>query len=125
MNIYSDIIKLIIFTIIYIVSLLIVSPSIDHLFTSLEEDKDKKESNIQILFEIISHSILLIVLWYLSDRYFRRFLERLLDINMEGITETSMEVISGIILVGLQRNLINKLEYITYKHPFRFIELYG
>jgi hypothetical protein len=44
---------------------------------------------------------------------------------MEGITETAMEVISGIILVGLQRNLIQKLEYITYEHPFRFVDLYS
>lgn len=125
MKIHLDIFKLIIFTIIYIVVLLILSPFIDHIFTSLKEDEDKKESNIQILLEIILHSILLVVLWYLSDRYFRRYLEHLLDIKMEGITETAMEVISGIILVGLQRNLIQKLEYITYEHPFRFVDLYS
>jgi uncharacterized membrane protein YjgN (DUF898 family) len=125
MKIHLDILKLIIFTIIYIVVLLILAPFIDHIFTSLKEDEDKKESNIQILFEIIAHSILIVLLWYLSGKYFKEFLEHILNINMKGMTETAMEVLSGVILVGLQRNLIQKLEYITYEHPFRFIDLYS
>jgi uncharacterized membrane protein YjgN (DUF898 family) len=125
MKIHLDIFKLIIFTIIYIVVLLILAPFIDHIFTSLKEDEDKKESNIQILFEIIAHSILIVLLWYLSGKYFKEFLEHILNINMKGMTETAMEVLSGVILVGLQRNLIQKLEYITYEHPFRFIDLYS
>lgn len=125
MKIHLDIFKLIIFTIIYIVVLLILSPFIDHIFTSLKEDKDKKESNIQILLEIIAHSILIVLLWYLSGKYFRELLENILNINMKGMTETAMEVLSGVILVGLQRNLIQKLEYITYEHPFRFVNLYS
>lgn len=125
MKIHLDILKLIIFTIIYIVVLLILAPFIDHIFTSLKEDEDKKESNIQILFEIIAHSILIVLLWYLSGKYFRELLENILNINMKGMTETAMEVLSGVILVGLQRNLIQKLEYITYEHPFRFVDLYS
>lgn len=125
MKIHLDIFKLIIFTIIYIVVLLILAPFIDHIFTSLKEDEDKKESNIQILFEIIAHSILIVLLWYLSGKYFRELLENILNINMKGMTETAMEVLSGVILVGLQRNLIQKLEYITYEHPFRFVDLYS
>jgi TctA family transporter len=125
MKIHLDIFKLIIFTIIYIVVLLTISPFIDHIFTSLKEDEDEKESNIQILLEIIAHSILIVLLWYLSGKYFRELLENILNINMKGMTETAMEVLSGVIVVGLQRNLIQKLEYITYEHPFRFVDLYS
>ena len=34
-------------------------------------------------------------------------------------SENLMDFISAIVLVGLQKNLIHKLEYITYEHPFR------
>lgn len=124
MNLLSSIFKIVIFSIVYIVGLIFLSPIIDHLFTSLEADKDKKETNLQILFEIIIHSMVLVVLWYLLDKYLKKYLEYLLDIKMKDMTETTMEIISGIILVGLQKNLIDKLSYITYQHPFRLADLY-
>ena len=46
-------IKLATFTIIYFLVLIIISPIIDHFFTTLEEDKAIKENNFQILMEII------------------------------------------------------------------------
>jgi len=38
---------------------------------------------------------------------------------MKEPSEKLMDFISAIVLVGLQKNLILKLEYITYQHPFR------
>jgi len=126
MIIYNNsIVKITLFSTIYVIVLIFLSPIVDHLFTSLDEDKAKQENNLQILFEIITHSMVLVVLWYLLDKYFKKFLENLLDIKMRDITETAMEIISGIILVGLQNNLIQKLSYITYEHPFRLVDVYG
>ena len=34
-------------------------------------------------------------------------------------SENLMDFISIIVLVSLQKDLIHKLKYITYKHPFR------
>ena len=39
--------------------------------------------------------------------------------------KTSISVVSSIALIGLQKNLIDKLEYITITHPFRMLDLYG
>ena len=126
MIIYNNsIVKITLFSTIYVIVLIFLSPIVDHLFTSLDEDKAKQENNLQILFEIITHSMVLVILWYLLAKYFKKFLENLLDIKMKDITETAMEIISGIILVGLQNNLIQKLSYITYEHPFRLVDVYG
>ena len=38
---------------------------------------------------------------------------------MGEATKTGIDLVSAITLIGLQRNLINKLEYITHEHPFR------
>ena len=49
MNPFNNIIiKLSIFSSIYVIVLIFISPAIDHLFTSLEEDKLIKETNLQI-----------------------------------------------------------------------------
>ena len=34
------------------------------------------------------------------------------------------DFVEAIILVGLQKNLIDKLNYITYKHPIRYLKLF-
>ena len=53
MNIYNNtLLRLSIFSTVYIVVLIFLAPFIDHLFTSLETDIDKKETNFQILMEI-------------------------------------------------------------------------
>jgi hypothetical protein len=39
--------------------------------------------------------------------------------------DRSRNVITAVIMVGLQTHLVSKLEYITHKHPFRFLNLYG
>ena len=49
MNIYDNVIvRLCIFSTIYIVILIFIAPLIDHAFTSLEEDINKKEGDVSI-----------------------------------------------------------------------------
>tara|TARA_Y100000389_G_scaffold200931_1_gene242467 strand:+ start:10863 stop:11243 length:381 start_codon:yes stop_codon:yes gene_type:complete len=126
MNLYDNVImRLTIFTTLYIVILIFLSPLIDHLSTSLDEDIIIKESNFQILLEIILHIILLAIVWYVLHNYIRVRVESLLNIKMRETTKTAIDIISAIALVGLQRNLIQKLKYISYEHPFRTIDIYG
>lgn len=125
MNIYNNVVvRLSVFSTIYIIVLIFLAPFIDHLFTSLEEDIDKKETNLQILWEIILHVVVLTILWYFLHKYLRGNLEKLMDIKIKEATKTAIDIISAIALVGLQRNLINKLKYISYEHPFRLTDLY-
>ena len=61
---------------IYIIVLIFLAPFIDHMFTTLEEDIDKRETNIQILVEIILHTIVLAISWYFLHKYLRKYLVR-------------------------------------------------
>ena len=117
-------VRLSIFTCVYVIVLIFFAPFIDHLFTSLEEDKAIEENNFHILLEILIHIIVLSVSWYFLHKYLRRTLETLLGVKIKDATKQAIDFISAIALVGLQRNLIDKLEYITYKHPFRINDLY-
>jgi len=78
-----------------------------------------QESNLQILLEIIIHLIVLSVTWYFLHQYLSNFLENILNVKIGDATKSGIDVVSAIALIGLQRNLIDKLEYITHEHPFR------
>mgnify|MGYP001364000586 CR=1 FL=1 len=112
------------FSIVYVLLLIFIAPFIDHLFTSLEEDKILKENNIQILFEILIHLIVISIVWYLLNTYLVLILEKLLNIKIKEATKTTVGIVGSIALVGLQKNLIDKLKYISYEHPFRMKDLY-
>ena len=116
----NTIIKLIIFTIIYFIILLFISPVIDHFFTTLDQDKTIKESNFQIFGEIILQLIVITIIWYLLHGYLSKYLENILNTEMGEATKAGIDLVSAITLIGLQKNLIDKLEYITHEHPFRF-----
>lgn len=116
-NVY---VKLSIFTAVYLVLLVFLAPAIDHLFTTLEEDEKNKANNFKILFEIIIHVILLAIGWFWINKFLKGSLEKLLNVTIKEQTSTAIEMITALALIGLQKNLINKLEYITLTHPFRF-----
>ena len=125
MNPFDNIlVRLSVFSSIYVIVLIFLAPLMDHSFTSLEEDKLIKESNFQILSEIILHVIVLTITWYFLHKYLSQFLEKLLNVKMKEATRTAIDFISAIALVGLQTNLIDKLRYITLEHPFRMADLY-
>lgn len=119
-NVY---VKLAIFSSVYVTVLIFASPTIDHLFTSLDQDKAIKETNTQILIEIILHVIVLVIAWYTLHTFLKSFLEKALNVTVKEQTRTAIDFISAIALVGLQKNLLDKLEYITIEHPFRFTYL--
>ena len=126
MNPFDNIlVRLSVFSSIYVIVLIFLAPLIDHSFTSLEEAKLIEESNYQILSEIILHVIVLTITWYFLHKYLSQFLEKLLNAKMRDATRTAIDFISAIALVGLQTNLIAKLKYITLEHPFRMTDLYA
>jgi hypothetical protein len=110
--------KIIIITTVYIGVLIVISPIVDNLFRSLEEDKEKKENKIQIFFEIIFQLILVSILWYHLHNLLRTTIEKILNLQIKSPTENTISFISSIALIGLQKNLLDKLEYITDVHPF-------
>ena len=125
MNPFNNIpVRLATFASIYVIILIFFAPFIDHLFTSLEDDKKIKENNFQILSEIILHVIVLTIAWYFLHKYLSAVLEKILNVKIKDATRTAIDFISAIALVGLQTNLIDKLKYITLEHPFRITELY-
>lgn len=126
MSIFDNIIfKISLFSSIYLIILMVVSPIIDHSFTSLDEDINMKENNYQILGEIILHLICITIVWYYINLFTRKYLTNFFDLKIKMATKTAISVVSSIALIGLQKNLINKLEYITITHPFRMLDLYG
>ena len=126
MNPFNNILfKISLFTTSYLLIMIVVSPFIDHAFSTLDEDTEKKENNYKILGEIILHVITITIVWYYINYYARAFLENSFDLKIKLATKTAINVVSSIALIGLQRNLLDKLEYITIKHPFRMTDLYG
>ena len=116
--------KVSLFSSIYLIILISVSPYIDHIFTSLDEDIKVRESNFQILGEILLHIIVIAIFWYLINNYVPQYIEKIFNITMKDATKSGIAVVSSIALIGLQKNLIDKLEYITIRHPFRLQDLY-
>ena len=119
-NVY---VKLAIFSSVYVTVLIFVSPTIDHLFTSLDQDRAIKEPNFQILIEIIMHVVVLVIAWYALHTFLKSFLEKTLNVTIKERTRTAIDFISAVALIGLQKNLLDKLQYITIEHPFRFTYL--
>jgi hypothetical protein len=125
MNIFNNIfVKLSIISSIYVIALIFISPIIDHAFTSLEEDKLIKETNLQILSEIIMHVMVLTIMWYFLHNSLKYILQKSLSVKIKETTQTAIDFISALALIGLQTNLIDKLKFITLEHPFRLTELY-
>jgi hypothetical protein len=119
----NTIFRLALFTSIYIIVLILFSPFIDHLFSTLEEDKKIKENNFQILIEIILHVIVLSISWFYLNKYLKGFLEHIFSVKIKAHTSTAIDFIAAVALIGLQKNLIDKINYVTIEHPFRISDI--
>ena len=106
---------------IYLIILMIISPIIDHFFTPLDVSKNKNK--LKILFEISLHIIMIAIVWHTINIYIPKYIEKILKFKINNVTKTGIEIVSSIVLVGLQKNLIDKLEYITLTHPIRYKDL--
>ena len=115
--------EIIVFCLGYTIVLIGLSPIIDHLFPSLKNDESKKKSYIKILVEVILHIIVLSTSWYYTNHNLQKFLEYLLNTKISENTELLIDITSSIVLVGLQYNLMNKLNYLSINHSFRSFNL--
>ena len=101
--------------IIIIFILLIFAPLIDHLF--YVDHKLEKISELKIFGLIIIHIILLGILIYLFHYYIVKKYIKYFKLNDTYVK--IIDLVISLILVGLQRNLIYKLRYLSSKHPIR------
>ena len=119
---YTPLAKFLVFIVLYEIFLIMFSPFIDHFFTTLDQDKLLKETNVEILAEIIAHIVVLTIAFLFLDVMIQMIIKGIKAKNCEAY-KTSAELLTAITLIGLQKNLINKLNYITHEHPFRFVEI--
>ena len=119
---YTPLAKFLVFIVFYEIFLIMFSPFIDHFFTTLDQDKLLKETNMEILTEIISHIVVLTIAFLFLDMMIQMIIKGIKAKNFEAY-KTSAELLTAITLIGLQKNLINKLNYITHEHPFRFVQI--
>lgn len=119
---YIPLIKFIIFVVFYEIFLILFSPIIDHTFTTLDQDKLLKETNMEILVEIIAHVVVLTVTFLLLDKL-TYIIIKLIRVKNFAAYKTTAELLTAITLIGLQRNLMSKLNYITHEHPFRLVKI--
>lgn len=98
------------------------SPIIDHSFTSLDQDKVLKETNYEILFEIIAHIVVLTMVFLVLDKMMDYIINTIREKDADSFRRAA-ELLTAITLIGLQNNLIKKLMYITHEHPFREVKI--
>ena len=95
--------------------LLVFAPMVDHLF--FIDHKLDESTDFEVFMTIIIHIILLGILIYLFHYYIVKKY-----INYFKLNETYVKIIDlilGLTLVGLQRNLVFKLRYMSNRHPIR------
>ena len=95
--------------------LLIFAPIVDHIFYI--DHKLDETTDLEIFIIILMHMILLGVLIYLFHFYIVKKYINYFKLNKTYIK--IIDLIIGLTLVGLQRNLISKLRYMSNKHPIR------
>jgi len=115
-----DIVKIIAVLLFYVSVLLFIAPLIDHMFTPLHTE----DTNLEILTEVLFQLILVSVLWFYLSKEMFRIADSYIHIkDLKGIHRIT-GIASGVLLIGLQKNLLNKLQYITKEHPFRYIRIF-
>ena len=95
--------------------LLVFAPMVDHIFYI--DHKLKETKDFKIYMAILIHIILLGVFIYLFHYYIVKNYINYFKLNKIYIK--IIDLIIGLTLVGLQRNLIYKLRYMSNKHPIR------
>ena len=117
-------IRIMIVSTIYLLALLIVAPIVDHLFTTIEEDIKKKNSNLQILIEIILQLVIICILWFYISNFLHYLIVDKINLKIKTPSKDSIGIIVSIAFVGLQKNLLDKINYLTFKHPIRISDIY-
>ena len=107
-------------SVIHILILFAIAPMIDHAFSPLHKD----ESNIEILGEIITQLLTVAIAWYCLEKYIVHTINKFFKLHNVKVIDTIVDIISGIVMIGLQSHLISKLQYITHEHPFRLFQIF-
>lgn len=104
------------FLLIIVISFLLVfAPMVDHVFYL--DHKIEESTDLEIFIIILVHIILVGVLIYLLHFYIVRKYIKFFKLNETYIK--IIDLILGLTLVGLQRNLVYKLRYLSNRHPIR------
>lgn len=111
--------KIATFSLVYLYGFIGVAPMIDHQFTDIQTDIREKKSYVQILLEISLHIVILVVAWYLFHINLKRLCEGIMHVSVCPDTDQAIGIVSALVLVGLQKNLIDKIEFVTSNHPIR------
>jgi hypothetical protein len=114
-----QLVKILGISVIHILILFAIAPMIDHAFSPLNKD----ESNAEILFEIITQLLTVAITWYLLEKYVLHTINKYFKLHNVKMVDTIVEIISALVMIGLQTHLISKLEYITHEHPFRVFQI--
>ena len=112
------IIKIIVIVLIYLFVLFTFAPFIDHVFTSLHKD----ETNMEIMGEIILQLVAVSIIWYYINNLLISIMNKYVNISELKNIESVIGIVSGLMFIGLQTHLKNKLNYITHEHPFRIFQ---
>ena len=119
MNHFENIIKIGVVTAVLFVPLFIISPFLDHQFKRLEDDLNENKSRLQIIAQVLTHLVILVILSYSIFRLFEHFLERYMKIQNNEYIREGYRMVGAVVFVGLQKNLMEKLNYITSTHRSR------
>ena len=113
-----DILKIIVVILVYVFVLFTVAPFVDHAFTSLHKD----ETNMEIMGEIILQLVTVSIVWYYINNLLLLIIKKYMNISGINKLESVVSIVSGLMFIGLQTHLKNKLSYITHEHPFRIFQ---
>jgi len=120
MNHYANrYVEITIVTAIYMVALIIVSPIIDDIFTRIDKDIEYERGRVLVLFEVTTHIVVLNIVWFTIHSYLKHMTRMILHINIDDEIERIVSMASSVVLVGLQRNLVYNLKYITNRGPIQ------
>ena len=104
------------FLLIIVISFLLVfAPMVDHVFYL--DHKIEESTDLEVFIIILVHIILVGVLIYLFYFYIATKYMKFFKLNETYIK--IIDLILGLTLVGLQRNLVYKLRYLSNRHPIR------
>ena len=80
---------------------------------------------MSILKEIILHIILICIIWSFYELYLNEFIIKIFNIKLKKVYGIILNIVLSILLIGTQKNLLDKINYVTFTHPFRLSEIQG